>query len=181
MSERQVSWAADVDQRPAGTGDSSQAAQLTGAGAAPGPFRFSEAALAAAGVQDAVFLPAVVAGEVLSDEHQVPWPLRRCRFGPPLEAFNPEHSDLLQLKWVPRRLALRLLIPHSRSRCRPCCWMRGFWAHSVVVIRPILRIHPWVCLKRICNVSAMLTCTPARSAINAAARKKWALQGNEPT
>lgn len=96
--KRQVSWAADVDQRPAGTGDSSQAAQLTGAGAAAGPFRFSGAALAATGVQDAVFLPAVVAGEVLSDEHEAPWPLRRCRLGPPLEALNPEHSDLLQLK-----------------------------------------------------------------------------------
>ena len=93
-----MSWAADVNQPPAGTDASNQAAQAAGAEAAAGPFRFSEAALAAAGVQDAVFLPAVVAGEVLSDEHEAPWPLRRCRFGPPLEALNPEHSDLLQLK-----------------------------------------------------------------------------------
>lgn len=96
--KRQVSWAADVDQPPASTGDSSQAAQIAGAEASAGPFRFSEAALAAAGVRDAVLLPAVVAGEVLSDEHEAPWPLRRYRVGPPLEALNPEHSDLLQLK-----------------------------------------------------------------------------------
>jgi hypothetical protein len=92
---RQVSWAADIDQMAAGADVSSQE---TGAEAAAGPFRFSEAALAAAGVRDAAFIPAVVAGEALSEEHGAPWPLRRCRLGPPLEALNPEHSDLLQLK-----------------------------------------------------------------------------------
>ena len=47
------------------------------------------------------FLPAVVAGDVLSEEHETPWPLRRQRAGPPLEALNPDHSDLLLLKCVP--------------------------------------------------------------------------------
>jgi len=49
-------------------------------------------------VRDARFLPAVVAGDVLSGEHEAPWLLRRQRAGPPLEALNPEHSDLLLLK-----------------------------------------------------------------------------------
>lgn len=46
----------------------------------------------------AAFLPAVVAGDELSGDHEAPWPLRRQRVGPPLEALNPEHSDLLLLK-----------------------------------------------------------------------------------
>ncbi len=49
-------------------------------------------------MRDARFLPAVVAGDVLSGEHEAPWLLRRQRAGPPLEALNPEHSDLLLLK-----------------------------------------------------------------------------------
>lgn len=53
------------------------------------------------GCSSPAFLPAVVAGDVVSEEHETPWPLRRQRAGPPLEALNPDHSDLLLLKYAP--------------------------------------------------------------------------------
>lgn len=84
----------------AGAGKADAGTAKSAKGDDSAPFRFSEAALVAAGVRDAAFLPAIVAGDVLSGEHGSPWPVRRCRFGPPLEALNPGHSDLLLLKYA---------------------------------------------------------------------------------